>query len=166
MSNRRDTSRTEVERAGPTPGDWSRHRDDEDIFVGVPTGQEPNRWASWHPVCRIEDAAGSKHAEADADLIVAAKDLLEALGGRWLIWSHEHSAWWKPAGRGYCTSVSEAGRYSFDEALKICAEANHRGWPKTDGAENNPQEVIVPSPEWIRARAAALAKANENGDGR
>jgi hypothetical protein len=41
----------------------------------------------------------------------------------YLIWSHEHSAWWRPGGRGYTQRISGAGRYTWDRALEICAEA-------------------------------------------
>jgi len=42
---------------------------------------------------------------------------------QYLIWSHEHGAWWGPARQGYQVRLSEAGRYSHEEALRICAEA-------------------------------------------
>lgn len=38
---------------------------------------------------------------------------------RYLIWSHEHNAWWGPNQSGYTTDVEQAGRYSFDEAAEI-----------------------------------------------
>lgn len=41
----------------------------------------------------------------------------------YLVWSHEHGAWWGPARQGYKVRLSEAGRYSHEEALRICAEA-------------------------------------------
>ena len=41
----------------------------------------------------------------------------------YLIWSHEHGGWWGPGRSGYVRSISAAGRYSRDEALRICAEA-------------------------------------------
>ncbi len=40
----------------------------------------------------------------------------------YLIWSHEHRGWWRP-GNGYTPRLSEAGRFTRDRALKICAEA-------------------------------------------
>lgn len=45
---------------------------------------------------------------------------------KWLIWSHEHKAWWNPGWRGYTNSREAAGRYSFNEARKIVREANCR----------------------------------------
>jgi hypothetical protein len=44
-------------------------------------------------------------------------------GTLYLIWSHEHGAWWGPGRSGYVRSISKAGRYSREEALRICAEA-------------------------------------------
>jgi hypothetical protein len=41
----------------------------------------------------------------------------------YLIWSHEHSAWWGPDGCGYVRSIAQAGRYSAEEALGNCARA-------------------------------------------
>ena len=41
----------------------------------------------------------------------------------YLIWSHEHGMWWRAEQRGYSMSVKDAGRYSRDEAIKICALA-------------------------------------------
>lgn len=40
----------------------------------------------------------------------------------YLIWSHEHAAWWLHSG-GYTKSLTAAGRYNKKSALKICAEA-------------------------------------------
>lgn len=48
----------------------------------------------------------------------------------YLIWSHEHGAWWGPGGNGYVRRLSKAGRYSQAEALRICI----RGIPGTVGA--------------------------------
>lgn len=44
----------------------------------------------------------------------------------WLIWSHEHKAWWCPNWRGYTHSRKAAGRYSFNEARRIVRHANCR----------------------------------------
>lgn len=27
----------------------------------------------------------------------------------YLVWSHEHGAWWRPGGHGYTTHLSDAG---------------------------------------------------------
>lgn len=43
---------------------------------------------------------------------------------RYLIWSHEHDAWWRPGGWGYTTNVDEAGRYSLIDASRIVLDAN------------------------------------------
>lgn len=47
----------------------------------------------------------------------------------YLIWSNQHRAWWRHKSAGYTTKVSSAGRYSHEEAIKICAGA-HGGWNK------------------------------------
>ena len=41
----------------------------------------------------------------------------------YLVWSHEHGAWWGPDGCGYMRGLSNAGRYSHAEALHICTRA-------------------------------------------
>lgn len=40
------------------------------------------------------------------------------------IWSFEHRAWWKPNGRGYTGSITEAGIYPEEEAEEIVRNAN------------------------------------------
>jgi len=42
---------------------------------------------------------------------------------RYLIWSNEHRAWWRPGGYGYTAVLLEAGRYSREKALHICRDA-------------------------------------------
>ena len=44
---------------------------------------------------------------------------------KWLIWSIEHSAWWKPDWRGYTPERPLAGRYEFAQACKIVEDANY-----------------------------------------
>jgi hypothetical protein len=53
--------------------------------------------------------------------------------GLYLVWSHEHGAWWRPGGLGYTPRLSEAGRFSRADALMICANAipgtaARKGW--------------------------------------
>jgi hypothetical protein len=43
---------------------------------------------------------------------------------RYLIWSFERGAWWRPARMGYTKELTEAGRYSPREAREIVLEAN------------------------------------------
>jgi len=44
-----------------------------------------------------------------------------------LIWSFEHSSWWRPNRHGYTRFIAEAGRYSPEEAMEIAANANRFG---------------------------------------
>jgi hypothetical protein len=44
---------------------------------------------------------------------------------KWLIWSMEHSAWWRADHSGYTTTRVNAGRYSFSDALDIVHNANY-----------------------------------------
>lgn len=41
----------------------------------------------------------------------------------YLIWSHEHGAWWGPGGHDYVRSLARAGRYTHVQALDICTRA-------------------------------------------
>lgn len=45
----------------------------------------------------------------------------------YLIWSNEHKSWWGANHRDYTNNIDFAGRYSEEEALKICNGANY-GW--------------------------------------
>ena len=56
----------------------------------------------------------------DTEIVKRPEDQL------WLIWSVEHSAWWKPAQIGYTIKLSEAGRYAFQTAVNICRVAGFR----------------------------------------
>lgn len=75
---------------------------------------------------------------------------------RWLIWSNEHSAWWKPNGMGYTQSVADAGRYSFAEAMQIVRSACIDCRWTDCAAIGVPNEIIVPSPETIAEMERAL----------
>ena len=46
-----------------------------------------------------------------------------SMSDTYLVWSHEHGAWWGPARCGYERKLSQAGRYSHAEALDICTRA-------------------------------------------
>lgn len=59
-------------------------------------------------------------------------------GKNYLVWSNEHRAWWGPNRAGYYSSIAAAGRYTRDEALKICVGA--RGGRQFN---KNPSETPV-----------------------
>lgn len=60
---------------------------------------------------------------------------------KYLIWSNEHNAWWRPNGNGYTKSIEEAGRYTFERAAEICRDAN---WYRPQESKAAPDESIVP----------------------
>lgn len=72
----------------------------------------------------------------------------------WLIWSNEHRRYWKPARLGYTDSPSEAGRYTFEEAAEICAEANEHQYG---------DECMLPAPESTLKPRAKLILLFANG---
>ena len=43
---------------------------------------------------------------------------------KYLIWSNEHEAWWKPVGHGYTINRGDAGYYDLEQAIDICTNAN------------------------------------------
>ena len=43
----------------------------------------------------------------------------------YLIWSNEHNSWWMPNSSGYTQKAQYAGRYTLEEAIKICNGANY-----------------------------------------
>lgn len=57
----------------------------------------------------------------------------------WLVWSNEHGKWWKPGGRGYTSTIGEAGRYTRAAADRIVADSNY--------APHIKNEIAVLAPE-------------------
>lgn len=43
---------------------------------------------------------------------------------KYLIWSFEHKAWWRPGEWGYTTDITQAGRFTFASASVIVTNAN------------------------------------------
>jgi hypothetical protein len=72
----------------------------------------------------------------------------------YLIWSHEHGAWWKPARRGYTHSHSEAGRYSEAAARQIIADSEP-GWKRG----TVPPEMMIRVPKICIALTLDMAVA-------
>lgn len=73
----------------------------------------------------------------------------------YLVWSHEHSAWWRPNSAGYTVHVKAAGRYSRDEAIEICRA--RIGWQN----DKPPAEIPVRLDDviecWLRMNKAKAA---------
>ena len=59
---------------------------------------------------------------------VARQRVLEGImESEYLIWSIEHTAWWKPNRYGYTQELREAGVYGKAEAEEIVEESNKYG---------------------------------------
>jgi hypothetical protein len=71
----------------------------------------------------------------------------------YLVWSNEHNAWWRHNRQGYTPHLGNAGRYTREEAITICA-LSRDGW---DG-KRVPSEIPV-SEEDIRACIVAFDAA-------
>lgn len=68
----------------------------------------------------------------------------------YLVWSHEHGAWWRENRCGYAVPLAAAGRYTREEAISICARARD-GWPKNTA----PTEIPVREADALECEAAA-----------
>lgn len=60
---------------------------------------------------------------------------------KYLIWSNEHNSWWSPNHSGYTQRVQYAGRFTLEEAIKICNGANY-DWD-ADTVRKIPMELPV-----------------------
>jgi hypothetical protein len=58
---------------------------------------------------------------------------------RFLIWSNEHRAWWRPNEMGYTARKADAGSYSWAEAVAICQNANF-----APECKDRPNETMLP----------------------
>lgn len=75
----------------------------------------------------------------------------------WAIWSNEHNGFWKPNRHGYTRSLAEAGRFSKEEAQRICDEASLGGRLtfETETGHKLPPEIMLYAPPARRATASA-----------
>ena len=62
---------------------------------------------------------------------------------KFLIWSNEHGAWWRPNRLGYTLLLHEAGRYDAVEAGLIVASSG--AWGPVPGV---PNEAVMLAPEF------------------
>lgn len=66
---------------------------------------------------------------------------------QYLVWSHEHKAWWGPNNNGYFQGIRNAGIYSREQALEIVKGATiaiNWQWPPNElpvRIEDLPQEA-------------------------
>jgi len=44
-------------------------------------------------------------------------------GPRYVVWSHEHAAWWAPGRCGYTPALADAGLYTREQAIGIARDA-------------------------------------------
>jgi hypothetical protein len=89
-------------------------------------------------------AAAERTDEAERGLIPPFKHVPEK---NWLIWSVEHERWWAPDHDGYVANRVLAGRYSYQEAREIVADANR-------GKHDIPDEAMCP--DWEAVPSGSL----------
>lgn len=76
-----------------------------------------DREASYEPAEQLlQGLAEGKPLPADPRLTATAADA-------YVIWSHEHRAWWRPGGIGYTPRLADAGRFTRLHAIDICIRA-------------------------------------------
>lgn len=98
-------------------------------------GLDPSDWTETEVITReINDSEMYPDAPPDETPIKKRPQ-----DGSWLIWSNEHRMWWGAGRCGYFKLRSKAGRYSFDEAVRIVTEGNQFRHPAED-----PQEMMIP----------------------
>ncbi len=74
----------------------------------------------------------------------------------YLIYSHEHGAWWRPRRLGYTGAIAEAGHYSAEEAEQICADAAY-GW-----RGGLPPEVMIAATPDVAVAAQRVGDATQS----
>ena len=97
------------------------------------------------------------HLTAAAKALRAARELADCMHKGFLIWSNEHTGWWRPNAAGYTINVLAAGRYSIDKAAAIQREFI-RG--RRIGS-HAPSEIMVPSEPVLKALAALAGLAGD-----
>jgi len=93
-------------------------------------------------------------------LAARALDLIKKHSDQYLIWSHEHQAWWKPARHGYTSDLRSAGIYSKKDAREILLDANPRiiEVPGMDTRKQPHNEAAIP----LTAVIPSLTTAKEH----
>jgi hypothetical protein len=61
---------------------------------------------------------------------------------RYLIWSNEHGAWWRPNRNGYTTVIELAGQYPPEEAKEIVESAWLGGRVSREGLLVAPEKLV------------------------
>ncbi len=83
-------------------------------------------------------AATREEAFIIANQKVLDKQIAAKNETKFLIWSIEHGAWWRPNEAGYTLSRRDAGQYDFNKAVEICRGANRF-------TKNTPHEAMIPA---------------------
>jgi len=125
----------------------------------IATGKSPlgnyGHCVIWHQGKMVHDPLRSGSGiEGEPWLYIAFEaagaDARGVLEKAWLVWSHEHGLWWRANNRGYTSSIDEAGRYTLTDALSCCDIRSRR-------PDGTPNEIVQPSPEWIKKALAESA---------
>ena len=87
--------------------------------------------------CRALTERGQGNAVTIADVNAMLSAALSSNSEeKYLVWSNEHKCWWGPNHAGYVSRLADAGRYTREDAIKICVKA--RGGRQFN---SNPSEV-------------------------
>jgi hypothetical protein len=61
--------------------------------------------------------------DGDVKFLKKRNETPDAAADEYFIWSNEHRAWWRAGARGYSQGLREAGRYTREQAMRICRDA-------------------------------------------
>lgn len=86
------------------------------------------------------------HASSSVQVVTA--EHVDPATVNFMLWSTRHQAWWRPAGRGYTTSLDEAGAFDADEAATETLRGAFTG---------NVDEATVPVVDYRPQLATAAA---------
>lgn len=81
------------------------------------------REVRWADIADLKSGTTFKGEKLLTGTTGAPRETADGLTAVYLIWSHEHGRWWGPGGRGYVSSMRQAGQYSREQALQICRKA-------------------------------------------
>lgn len=125
----------------------------------------PTRWA-YDQACKALERHRQRadEVERERDRLRGERDdaltTIRALVGHpeaaepmWLVWSVYYDAWWGPGGCGYFSNLLRAGRYTREDAERVCANGGSKGFSAT----GQPSEVMVP----VHAAIGVLATGQQ-----
>lgn len=108
-------------------------------FIACATAIRALKNAAPQPSIATVNAELSQESPGRGGAAVAAPETtVSATPQKWVVWAHEHQAYW-PASRCGYVPLHEAGHFTFEEALAIVRQGNY-------GMGSAPEETMMPAP--------------------